>query len=505
MGVITTVPMLRLSGITKVFGGVRALSEVELEVTPGSVHGIVGENGAGKSTLMKIISGALMPDGGKIALHGEDVTFSGPRDAAKQGIAMVYQEPTFYPHLTVLENFYTGEETVNRWGSIQWGAMLDEAEEAIAEFGLDASILKKPMSELSMGDQQLVLIARAAYRDAELIILDEPTSILSQAETDTLFGIMRRLQEQGKSVLYISHRLKEVFAVCDRITVLRDGNVVGSLDTADATEDLLIQMMTGRELQRSGYTEPSINDDEMLLRVSDISLEPIYRNVSFTIAPGEIVGFYGLVGSGRSEVARTIFGDLKLDEGTMEFKGKEYQPESPREAIQEHIAYVPEDRQRQGVFDILSTGQNLICAIMDRLAKMGWIIRQDKEESIADDCVSSLRIKSAGLDSPIGALSGGNQQKVVIGRWLASEPDLMILDEPTRGVDVGTKEEIHRLIRRFAEDGKGIVLISSDLPEILALSHRIIVMHEGDQVAELRHAEATEEAVLKHAIGLGSN
>lgn len=504
MGVITTIPMLELSGITKVFGGVRALSEVELEVAPGSVHGIVGENGAGKSTLMKIISGALVPDGGRIVLRGEEVTFNGPRDAAERGIAMVYQEPTFYPHLTVLENFYTGEEMVNRWGSIQWGTMLDEAVEAIAEFGLDASILKKPMSELSMGDQQLVLIARAAYRDAELIILDEPTSILSQAETDILFGIMRRLQEQGKSVLYISHRLKEVFAVCDRITVLRDGDVVGSLDTADATEDLLIQMMTGRELQRSGYTEPSINADEMLLDVSNISCEPIYRNISFTIAPGEIVGFYGLVGSGRSEVARTIFGDLKMDEGAMEFKGKRHQPKSPKEAIRDHIAYLPEDRQRQGVFDILSTGQNLICAIMDRLAKMGWLIRKDREAEIASNCVSSLRIKLPGLDSPIGALSGGNQQKVVIGRWIASEPDLMILDEPTRGVDVGTKEEIHRLVRCFAEDGKGIMLISSDLPEILALSHRIIVMHEGDQVAELAHAEATEEAVLKHAIGLGA-
>lgn len=504
MGVTITIPVLRLSGITKAFGGVRALSEVELEVAPGSVHGIVGENGAGKSTLMKIISGALRPDSGRIVLRDKEAAFSGPRDAAKHGIAMVYQEPTFYPHLTVLENFFTGEEVVDRWGSIRWRAMLDEAAKAIAEFGLDASMLKKPMSELSMGDQQLVLIARAAYRNADLIILDEPTSILSQAETDILFGIMRRLQEQGKSVLYISHRLKEVFAVCDWITVLRDGNVVGSLATADATEDLLIQMMTGRELQRSGYTEPSLNGKERLLQISDMSLEPIYRNISFAIAPGEIVGFYGLVGSGRSEVARTIFGDLKMHEGAMEFKGEHYRPKSPREAIEQHIAYVPEDRQRQGVFGILPTEQNLICAIMDRIAKMGWVIRRDKESDIANDYVSALRIKLAGLGSPIGSLSGGNQQKVVIGRWLASEPDLIILDEPTRGVDVGTKEEIHRLIRRFADDGKGVMLISSDLPEILALSHRIIVMHEGDQVAELTHAEATEEAVLKHAIGLGA-
>jgi ABC-type sugar transport system ATPase subunit len=495
---------LRLRGISKSFGGVHALVDVDLDVQPGQVHAIVGENGAGKSTLMKIIAGAHSPDKGEMLIRGEKTVFTGPRDAARHGIAMVYQEPVFYPYLSVLENFFTGEELVTRWGRIDQRRMRAEAAKAVIEFGLEPDVLDVPMSELSMGDQQIVLISRAVYRNADLIILDEPTSILSQAETDILFDIIKRLQGLGKSILYISHRLKEIFTVSDCITVLRDGQVAGYMSTEDATDDLLVHLMTGRKVERTVYQSRTAASEKPMLQVKDLTLEPLYRHVSFSIHPGEIIGFYGLVGSGRSEVARTIFGDLHADSGTIHYEGELFAPKSPKDAISHHIAYIPEDRKRQGVFAICSITENLVNVIMGRIARMGWLLNKSGEREIAGNYVDALRIKVAGLEYPVLSLSGGNQQKVVIGRWLASEPDLVIMDEPTRGVDVGTKAEIHRLIRKFAKKGKAVMLISSELPEILALSDRIVIMYEGDHVAELAHDEANEESVLRWAIGLGA-
>ncbi len=490
--------------MSKSFGGVQALVDVDLEVQSGQVHALVGENGAGKSTLMKVIAGALTPDRGEMFVRGEKVVLTGPRDAAQRGIAMVYQEPTFYPYLSVLENFFTGEELVTRFGRIDWWRMRAEAAKAVTDFGLDPSVLDMPMVELTVGDQQLVLIARAAYRNADLIILDEPTAILSQAETDILFDTIRRLRGLGKSVLYISHRIGEIFSISDCITVLRDGRVAGHVPTSEATEDQLVQLMSGHRVERSTYRARAFRSETPILQVHGLTLEPVYRNVSFSVCPGEIVGFYGLVGSGRSEVARTIFGDLQAESGEIRYRGEAFKPRSPRDAVDAHIAYVPEDRKHQGVFPIRSIGENLVNVIMDRIARAGWVLDKVREHETAKRYVDALRIKSAGLGFPVSSLSGGNQQKVVIGRWLASEPDLVIMDEPTHGVDVGTKMEIHRLIREFAGQGKAVVLISSELPEILALSDRVIVMHEGHQVAEVAHDEADEETVLRWAIGLSA-
>jgi ABC-type sugar transport system ATPase subunit len=494
--------LLRLHVVSKSFGGVHALSGVDLEVAPGEVHAIVGENGAGKSTLMKVISGAYLPDQGEIEVRGKRVAFNGPRDSARQGIAIVYQEPTYYPHLSVLENFFSGEELVTRLGRIDWRRMRQEATQAIAEFNFSPQVLDLPMRSLNKGDQQLILIARAVYRKSDLLILDEPTSILSQSETDLLFRTIRRLRDQGKSVLYISHRMNEIFAISDTITVLRDGEVVGHMKTAEAGEDDLVQLMTGRKVERSAYQAHTIQAGEPVLEVSGLTLEPLYRKVSFELRAGEVLAFYGLVGSGRSEVARTIFGDLHSTAGMIRYRGETLNRQEPRKAIAAGIAYVPEDRKVQGIFAIRAISENLVSVIMERLAKAGLVIDRSGERAVAERYVEMLRIKTGGLGLPIMSLSGGNQQKVIIGRWLASEPDLIIMDEPTRGVDVGTKVEIHRLIRDLAAKGKAVLLISSELPEVLALGDRVIVMHEGDQVAELPREQATEENVLRWAIGL---
>jgi ABC-type sugar transport system ATPase subunit len=495
--------LVQLENISKSFGGVHALIDVNLTVNPGEVHAVVGENGAGKSTLMKIISGALTPDKGNIFIQGNHVELSNPRAATKLGIAIVYQEPTFFPYLSVAENFFGGEELTSKLGCIDWRRMKQEAAKSMAEFGLNSRLLNMPMHELKTGDKQLILIAKAVYQKADLIILDEPTSILSQAETDILFKTIRRLQSLNKSVLYISHRLGEIFAISNRITVLRDGQVVGNMHTAEATEDQLIQMMSGRKIERSTYQSRNFISSTPMLEVSQLTLEPLFRNVSFQIKPGEIVGFYGLVGSGRSELARVIFGDLPIQAGNIKYKGKTIQYKSPKQAIKDNIAYLPEDRKQQGIFGIRSIGENMICVIMDRLSqKVSWLLNKTKERTVINRYVEELRIKIAGVEHPILSLSGGNQQKVVLGRWLAAEPDLIIMDEPTRGVDVGTKVQIHQLIRGIAEKGKAVMLISSELPEIFALSDRIIVMHEGDQVAALSREQTDEEAVLRWAIGL---
>jgi ABC-type sugar transport system ATPase subunit len=494
---------LELKGIIKSFGGIKALNNVDLKVNTGEVHAIIGENGAGKSTLMKIISGALIPDQGKILLKGEEVAFANPREASENGIAIVYQEPSYFPHLTVLENFFVGQELTTRFGKIDWKRMKKYVVDALEEFGLSKAVLDKPMSELTTGDQQLILIAKAIYQNANLIILDEPTSILSQAETDVLFRIITKLKNNGKSVLYISHRIKEIFSITDTITVLRDGEVVGNIPTYEANEDQLIQLMSGRKVEHSTYQARNLTPSSPLLEVDQLTLEPLFRKVSFNIKPGEIVGFYGLVGSGRSEVARAIFGDLLWNSGSLTYKGKAVKYTHTKKAINDKIAYLPEDRKQQAIFSIRPIGENLIASIMDRLSSKGkWLLNKGKEHKIAEQYVEELRIKIPAFEAPIISLSGGNQQKVILGRWLAAKPDLIIMDEPTRGVDVRTKVQIHQLIRTIAEDGKGVMLISSELPEILALSDRIIIMHEGNQVKELSHQEADEETVLRWAIGL---
>ncbi len=499
---MTSVPFLTLTGIHKSFGGVRALTNVSLDVHPGEVHAIVGENGAGKSTLMKIIAGALQPDAGQIQIAGRQVALSGPGDSVRHGVSIVYQEPTFCPDLSVLQNFFLGEEITTRTGAIDWQEMFRRASAVLEEMGLSGAILDRSMSELSIGNQQLVLIARGLYRDARLLILDEPTSILSHAETELLFKTVERLRTKGHSVLYISHRLHEVLQLSDRITVLRDGQVVGQLKTSEASQETMISMMSGRSINQDVYVSREYASEAPLLSAEGLTSEGLYEDVSLSVRPGEVLGIYGLVGSGRSEVAMTLFGQVKPDAGTIRYKGQVIQPRSSQEAIALGICYVPEDRRIQGIFPIRSVADNASAALLKAVSWGGWLLRKRQEGELVTRVMKQMAVKSDGSGAPISSLSGGNQQKVLLGRWLSARPQVLIMDEPTRGVDVGTKTEIHRLVMELAQQGVAIILISSDLPEVLALADKMMVMHEGAVSGVMDRTEATEAKVLRCALGV---
>jgi len=496
--------LLQLHNISKAFGGVQALKDVSLTVEPGEVHAVIGENGAGKSTLMKIIAGALQPDSGDIIFNGKRVEFSGPRDASQLGIAIVYQEPVFFPQLSVVENFYLGEEIKTRSGALDWAAMTEGAAVALQRMTLPSRILRDTMDELSLGTQQLVLIARGIHKKARLLILDEPTSILSQAETDTLFRTIKELQTEGVSVLYISHRISEIFQIADRISVLRDGELVSQLDPDDATEDKLIAAMSGRAISAAVYRPRSFNNKEPILQVRNISRLGYYQDVSFNLRPGEVLGLYGLVGAGRSEVARAIFGEMPAEQGVIRLDGKEVTLRNAREAIRHGIVYVPEDRRVQGLFPIRAIRDNLTAGLLGKVTAAFGLIKRQAERELAHRQAERLQVKASSIFAPVSSLSGGNQQKVVLGRGLLHNPRILLLDEPTRGIDVGTKAQIHELIMSLAEQGVAILLISSDLPEVLALADNVLIMHEGRMTGYLHREDANEEEILRLALGLES-
>lgn len=494
--------VLELNAISKSFGGVHALVNVDLHVARGQVHAVLGENGAGKSTLMKVIAGSLKPDGGTITLEGELVSFRGPKDAADRGIAIVYQEPTYFGELSVLENFYVGDEATSRFGVIRWDHMAAEATFALEQMELSPRLLARRMSELSIGTQQLVLIAKGIHKRARLLILDEPTSILSQAETDTLFKTVRKLKQQGVSVLYISHRLQEIFEIADHITVLRDGQKTSEMLVSDATEEKLIRSMTGREMIHGEWTDRPNSEQPPLLEVNSLGSVGYFSDVSFSLRPGEVLGVYGLVGAGRTELATAIVGELKRDAGTVRLEGRPFAPKSLREALSHGVVYMPEDRNTQGLFLTRSVRENLSAGFLPRVSsRLGWI--DFKSEAVATAAqVDALKIKAESQESVVRSLSGGNQQKVVLGRGLLQQPRVFILDEPTRGIDVGTKREIHRLIRQLSQNGFAILLISSDLPEIMAVSDTVMVMHEGLVTGSFDRSEASEERIVKLALAL---
>ena len=499
---MTETPLLALEKISKSFGGLQALQEIELTIFKGEVHAVLGENGAGKSTLMKIIAGALHPDSGKLVLNGKDVVFTGPRDAAQVGIAIVYQEPSYFPELSVLENFYIGEEIISRFGTMDWDQMAEGAKTALTRMGLSVDLLGKKMSELSIGTQQLVLIARGIHKKARIVILDEPTSILSQAETDILFSTIRELKNQGISILYISHRLSEIFQIADRITVLRDGKLVNQFSLSETTEEKLIQAMSGRQIATTLYQERDFSDTKPILEVKNLTHYGLYQDVSFKLHRGEILGLYGLVGAGRSEVATTIFGELPSDQGKIYLDEKEIKPASSKDAIKKSIIYMPEDRRIQGLFPIRSIQDNLSAGLLGSITGFLGTIHKDREISMTSVQLQNLKIKTNNPENPVTSLSGGNQQKVVLGRGLSHKPRILILDEPTRGIDVGTKNEIYKLIMELAGQGMAILLISSDLPEVLALADNFMIMHEGFVMANLSREEASEETILRLALGL---
>ena len=490
---------LALRGVSKSFGPTQAVSDVSLEVRAGEVHALVGENGAGKSTLVKIIGGVYQPDQGAIALDGTPVVLQGPAHARALGIAVVHQEPRLFPDLSVAENVFLGHAPTGALRSVDWGGMRSRAralfEELDVRFGVQA-----PVRGLSMADQQLIEIAKALSVDARVLILDEPTASLSAHEVARLFSIVRNLRDRGVAVLFVSHRLGEVFDLCDTATVLRDGKHVITLPTTDLTTPDLIRHMVGRAVTLFPKVESPVG--EVLLDVQGLTRSGVFEDVTFSVRGGEIVGFAGLVGAGRTEVARVLFGIDQRDAGVVRLGDREIAFASPSEAMAAGVAYLPEDRHLEGLILDFSIAQNVTLPILPRLFP-DLFVRESRERSVSDRYANRLDVRMTGVDQTASALSGGNQQKVVLAKWLATEPRILILDEPTRGIDIGAKVEVHRIISELAASGLGIILISSDLPEVLAMSDRLIVLHEGRITAEIARAEATEEAVMYAATAQG--
>lgn len=492
-----TAPRAELSGISKRFGATQALADVSLTLLPGEVHALVGENGAGKSTLVKILAGVHQPDAGTIRLDGETLTIHGPANSRALGIAVVHQEPRLFPDLTVAENVFLGHAPSGRFGAIDWRAMRGAAQALFDELDvhLDAGAAVRG---LSMADQQLIEIAKALSVDARVLILDEPTASLSAHEVERLFTIVRQLRDRGVAVLFVSHRLDEVFDLCDWATVFRDGRHVVTTATSELTTADLVRHMVGRAVSLFPKVETPVGD--VLLEVKGLTRVGAFRDVSFSVRAGEILGLAGLVGAGRTEVARVLFGIDRRDAGEIRIGSRPVNFTSPSAAMTAGVAYLPEDRHQEGLVLDFSIAHNVTLPILPRLFPQ-LLIQTRTERRVASDQTDQFSVKMTGIDQQVAALSGGNQQKVVLAKWLASEPRILILDEPTRGVDIGAKVEVHRIISELAATGLGIILISSDLPEVLAMSDRIIVLHEGRVTAEIPRGEATEERVMFAATG----
>jgi rhamnose transport system ATP-binding protein len=491
--------VLRATDVAKAYAGVQALRRASLDVRAGEVHALVGENGAGKSTLIKILTGAVQPDSGEIVMRGEPLSRLTPAAAKALGIAAIYQQPALFAELTVAENIALGLEQGGRWGRVDWRARHERARALLAQVGARIDP-EAEASELSMPQQQLVEIARALGADARVLILDEPTASLSKEDTDNLFRVVRELRDRGVAMIYISHRLEELPVIADRVTVLRDGTTIATRAMADVNREQLIQLMVGRELSTvfPKRTVP-LGDTVLELRRVGCSASGVH-GVTLTVRAGEIVGLAGLVGAGRSELARTIFGLDPADAGEILVRGSPVRIASPREAIAHGIAYVPEDRRRHGVVLEMPVSENVTLAALGTISRFGALDFQ-RERALASEYAARLGVKAASIRSLVATLSGGNQQKVALGRWLLTKPTLLILDEPTQGIDVGAKSEIHTLMGQLAEDGVAILMISSELPEILGMSDRIAVMHGGTVVDVLDRSDATPERVLARALG----
>jgi len=490
---------LELRAIVKRFPGVVALNGVSLDVRAGEVHALLGENGAGKSTLIKTISGVHQPDAGDIRLDGQPIAIRNPHAAQVLGISTIYQEFTLAPDMTVAENMFLGREPlrIRALSIVDRRALVRRTREVLATLDLqiDAGAVVK---ELGVAQQQMVEIAKALSLDARLIIMDEPTATLTAHEIDRLFDAVQRLKQRGVAVIYVSHRLDEVKAICNRATILRDGAYVATVPVASTSIDEMIRLMVGRDL-KDKFPKVSIEHGEELLRVEQLSRRGVLHEVSFSVRRGEIVGIAGLVGSKRTETARAIFGADRLDGGRIFVRGNEVHIRAPHDAIANGIALIPEDRKRQGIFPPLSVRENVVLSALERFSRNG-LLDVSKERTRAQAFVSSLRVATTDVEKRIVDLSGGNQQKVVIAKWLNTDAEVFLFDEPTRGIDVGGKIEVYRLMGELLSRGAGIVMISSELPEILGLSDRILVMREGRICGEFERAAATEENILNCAL-----
>jgi rhamnose transport system ATP-binding protein len=491
-------PLLSLRHAAKAFGAVQALIDGSIELNPGEVHALVGENGAGKSTLVKILAGVYQPDAGALLVGGHEVTLHSPAAAQAAGIAVIYQEPTLFPDLSVAENMFIGRQPLRSGRRIDTRTMRVEAAAIFSRLGLALDPARIARG-LSIADQQVVEIGKALSLDARVIVMDEPTAALSAAEVERLFEVIRTLREQGAAVLFISHRLEEIFAICQRVTVMRDGKQVLTDSLGQLTAADLIRAMVGRELAqrpREAHGTPG----EPVLTVGRLTREGVFTDISLTVRAGEIVALAGLVGSGRSEVARAIFGIDKYDAGTVTVRGRALRKGSPTGAMAAGVGFVPEDRRQQGLVMDMSVQQNVALASLRGLSHAG-IIRSSAERALASDWATRLKIKYGRLRDPVATLSGGNQQKVVLAKWLGRRPKVLIVDEPTRGIDVATKAEVHHLLVQLARDGVAVLMISSELPEVLLISDRILVMREGRLMAEFQHADASEEDIMSAATG----
>ena len=495
-----TEPAVRFERITRRFPGVQALTEVSLEIAEGSCHALCGENGAGKSTLGKILAGIHTPDAGRVFIHGREVHFTTPRDALAAGVGMVHQELAFCDNLSVAENLCLGS-LPSRGGLLDRRAMADRANAMLAEIGTTLDVWRR-VGSLTIAQQQMVQIAMAVSGGARIIIFDEPTSSLSQVETDRLYELIGRLRERGVACIYVSHRMAEVFHLCDTVSVLRDGQHVGTRPTAGLSEHDLVQMMIGRPLAEYVARPEGIVLGDEALRVDGLSSPGKFEDISFSLRTGEVLGIAGLVGAGRSELAHALFGLDPVRRGRIELGGKAVNIDTPATAIALGLGLVPEDRKRQGLVPQQSGMHNLSLAILRRLSRFTWLRRRE-ERSVATEFFDRLRVRAPTLDTVVAGLSGGNQQKIVLARWLAARSRVLILDEPTRGVDVGAKAEIHALIGELAAQGAAILLISSELPEVLTLSQRILVLRAGRIVGEVPQSQATQDGLLRLMAGLG--
>jgi rhamnose transport system ATP-binding protein len=494
--------LLRLENVSKTYDGVHALRHVDFELRAGEIHALIGENGAGKSTLIRIITGAVSPDSGKIELDGSAVTNNSPRLAKSLGIAAIYQQPALFPDLTVAENIALGLEGTKPWQQINWSERRQNASALLAKTGARIDV-DDDAGDLTMPEQQLVEIARALGANARILILDEPTASLSEEETQNLMRLLRELRDQGVGVIYISHRLEELSVIADRVTVLRDGTVVCTRPVSETDQQELIRLMVGRELS-AVFPKREVAFGEAVLELRSIGCRANgLRHIDLLVRAGEIVGVAGLVGAGRSELARTIFGLDPADSGEIRLRDRAVNIDGPTKAIESGIAYLPEDRRRHGIIMDMSISANITLASLKRLARRGSF-DFESEKKIASDYARRFAIKSPTIFNPVSTLSGGNQQKVALSRWLATNPSVLILDEPTQGIDVGAKAEIHTLMGDLAAQGMAIVMISSELPEVLGMSDRVAVMRSGAIAGILSRAEATQERILEMALGHGS-
>jgi ribose transport system ATP-binding protein len=497
--------LLEMRGISKRFGGTQALDQVDFSLDRGEVVGLLGENGAGKSTLIKILAGVHRMDQGAIFIDGKPVTLQTPQDAQRLGIAVIYQELNLTPNQTVAENVFLHHPQrmngiLGKIGIIDHRRRERETAALLAQLGITGLDLRRKVGELSVAFQQLTEIAKALALEAHLIVMDEPTSALPDEEVDHLFEIIHRLRERGLGVVFVSHRLNEVRAICDRIVVLRDGKNAGALPVNEASDDRIIAMMVGRSIDNLYPKRPATPGD-VVLEVQGLTRRGIIEDISFHLRAGEVVGLAGLVGSGRTEVARAIFGADRIDKGTIRLNGTPVRIRSPQDARSLGIGYVPEDRKVQGLVPGMTVRDNVTLAVLRQLARAGHVVDRSMLEGVARRYVHELHLRPPRTDLPVGSLSGGNQQKVVLAKWLAVDLKVLLLDEPTRGIDVGAKAEIHGLIDELAHRGMAILLISSELPEVLAMSDRILVMSEGRLVGELSREEATQERILALASG----